>query len=376
MNVRFKCSVVLSKKLRQLIGNKDTSLTLIVKQATDGQGEGILSLSTPGSINIPNGFMGEETSIQLKTNDIEGMYPDENNVVGNIFSGQERNNDMPRNAVDRLAAEKVSDNVSEDIVTRDEIAVPDEFATLNEPECSHFVSNLQEFISAVNKAKHKESNINLSRIEDKRKKALAQEEKEMKESIDGDAYIVNRKCASLTINDMDRTLPLNQPINFGNISAKKIAQSSDLLGLLKSGMLEIVSPEEASRIMEDGIRQQKNMESSMESEVFDSRYEAQDAIEGKMGFVDRVNVDDDDGITEEQELIMQTGVGGGSSNNNNGLPTRRFSNKGMSNGGNPFADTTLAQQTAGLTNLSGSKHVPSHSKQNTKGIKTISRSRS
>ena len=70
------------------------------------------------------------------------------------------------------------------------------------------------------------------------------EDMERAGSIDKAAYIVNDKVGSLMINDIEISLPLNVPYSLGNVSAKRIASSKDLLGLIKSGYIKFISPDE------------------------------------------------------------------------------------------------------------------------------------
>ena len=396
MNVRFNCSVVLSKKIRQLVGNKDASLTLIVQPIRDGKGKGTMSISVPDSVNIPEDFLNKETGIIITALDVAGIGPENSSAVGNLFSGvqlpttlvesQPVDTAHVRTAVDKLAATEISQEMSESVVRHDEVGVPSEFSEMENPQCKAYVKDLRGLIECVNRAKNKQANIDPSKIVDVRQRALVEEEKEMLEAIDIDAYIVNRKCASLMINDLGISLNLNQPLNLTKISAKRIAKSHELLGLIKSGLVEIVSPDEAQKILEFGVQQSREMEEMTSADVFDSWEDAMDASDRRMGPVDRITITQDDEMTEEATLIAQTGVGTSlpSGSGGRGMTTRSFhggSQSRMSGTGGLGVldgltlDTSLAQQTSGLVSLSGQRQVTTESTENSKGIKTIARAR-
>ena len=83
MDATLTCLVVLSKKLRSLMGDGGT-LTLHVKNIANGRGDGSLFVSTDGEMTIPDDLMRHETNIMFTP---IGMAEDNVDFtrVGNIF---------------------------------------------------------------------------------------------------------------------------------------------------------------------------------------------------------------------------------------------------------------------------------------------------
>ena len=134
-----------------------------------------------------------------------------------------------------------------------------------------FVINLQELIEEVDKAKSKVVDIDVNAIADPRKRAVEQERKEQMESIEKSAYVVNDKAGVLTINDLDITLALNSPYDLSNISAKRIAGSSELKSLLKAGYIKFIDPKEI-----DGyVKKAEEGHTTYGYEVFDNHEQAE-----------------------------------------------------------------------------------------------------
>ena len=90
-----------------------------------------------------------------------------------------------------------------DIDVTETIETPKEFKELNQEECREYVSNLEELVIAVNEAKKKDVDIDPDSATSEREKALLKEQKNLAESIDIPAFIVNDFCGSLAINDLD-----------------------------------------------------------------------------------------------------------------------------------------------------------------------------
>jgi hypothetical protein len=256
--------------------------------------------------------------------------------------------------------------------------VPQQFQQTQEPDFIRFVKTYEELIHEVKESQGKNSDIRLDHIQNDRERALAKERKEMEESIGTDAYVVNEKCASLTINDIDLVLPLNMPRNLGNISAKRLASSRELWGLFKQGMIRIVSPKEAQHLLKNA----GNMTQTYvpELEIYDSAYEAEDNtftgvdIGGGSGMrtpVLDLEMGALDGPSEEMANLRMAGrqqgarVAQGGSVSNLAGTRRSFHGSG---GG--AAEDSLDMFASDEYQVQ-SRHVESQSVRNSKGMKTV-----
>jgi hypothetical protein len=150
---------------------------------------------------------------------------------------------------------------------------------------------MEELIQAVNVSKNKVSDVDPDSAATNREKALLLEIKEKSEAIDVQAWIVNDQAGIMTINDLNISLPLNVPYDLSNISAKRISMSKDLKGLLKSGFVKFISPEEREEYVSKAVGEATRTSSL---EVFDSPDEAEAAI-GRLGD-DLIDNDDDEEV--------------------------------------------------------------------------------
>lgn len=278
MEIVIDCKVKLSKKLRGILNESADKLSLVVSDLKDGIGKGKLFLSFDGSLESLEMTAEDlgETSIIIDPIDISEEYPREGGgVVGNIFSADmEHKKATVRDAVDKLAATEVpvKGQEAEAIVVKEEVETPEPFKELEVPECQEWVSNMTELINAVNKAKSKkQDDIDLSQAVNDREKDIMQAMKDKSEAIDTPAWIVNDKAAKITINDLGVDLDLNTPYNLTNISARKVAVSSDLRGLINSGFVRFISPKEAGELI--GLENEEGF--TGELEVFDNAAQAE-----------------------------------------------------------------------------------------------------
>jgi hypothetical protein len=390
----LKCKISLSKKIRSVLKNGG-SLVLTADSINSGKGEATLVLKD--RLNQDKDIeqlIGEETSIIIKpTKVVEHPL---NNSVTSIFSSDQSTDlnsvssfsgsDSARTAIDRMAATEVPGNHNHSYYSEHEIQTPEQFKVTEEPDFIKHVESYEELISEINKSKNKQSSINVSPIEDKdppsvaREKAILLEQKEMQESIGRDAYVVNDKCASLTINDIGLDLPLNTPRNIGNISAKKLSQSRELWNLFKSDMIKFVNPDQAGNLLKNADKIERAVIPDLE--IYDSFYEAQDNIyqrnQRSTKEIDDVEILDlgveslGDDSEEMKNLRMskpsrtlkkRVDVEGNVSTLS-GNVRKSFHGSGI-NGGN--------QEQAKIGKTKQSKTVGGNSKINKSGIKTISK---
>ena len=89
MNLTINCKISLSKKLREVLGNKGGTLILTTSELQEGKGIGILSLTSELSDSyegLPDILKGE-TSIQITPIDIADETPSNSSIThGTIFS--------------------------------------------------------------------------------------------------------------------------------------------------------------------------------------------------------------------------------------------------------------------------------------------------
>jgi hypothetical protein len=294
MQVTLKCKISLSKKMRNLL--QDGGRVILTSDSLNsGKGEALLVLSDNTNNNLDfNDLINKETSIMLTpvsaTNEqsppapVSNIFSNGGQQGGvNPFAGQPSNhegqasppngvhgyaedgtptytqphlNSPPhhmRTAVDRMAATQPPEHGQNNhaYYHQDEIQVPQQLATPQNPSFMEFVKNVEELQHAVANSKTKRSDIDLDSIHNDRERALAQERKEMEESIGKDAYVVNEKCASLAINDLGLDLRLNMPRNLGMLPARKLASSRELWSLFRGNHIRIVSPNEAQHLIKN-----------------------------------------------------------------------------------------------------------------------------
>jgi hypothetical protein len=255
MNVNLKCKFSLSKKLRSLLENE---MTLMIQNVGDGTGKASISCSVPDEkLGELESLLMNETSIMITPFLIEDAIPRSDVVIGNIFSNEDIN-DIEDTPLSKIGATKAPERQEVSKAIQKEVEIPEAFSELKDKKCKNYIDDLNSFIESLNKSKVKDSGISqedIEKIDNKRLKAVKQEEKNMAESLGVQTYVVNTKCASLALSDIDLEFPLNSPVNIGNISAKRLASSKELISSLNNGMLEFVSPDDIGNyIKEDAIQ--------------------------------------------------------------------------------------------------------------------------
>jgi hypothetical protein len=304
-NISVNCKVSLSKKLRALIGNEG-SVTLIIQNIVDGKGIGILSLASD-KLNEQIAI-GEETSIMITPIEIASESPNfETLTHASIFTGS--NNLENNKVVSKIAAVEPPEKGQEYKAIVKQVKTPKAFKELDNIECKTWIANISQLIEATNKAKLKISSIDPESGKTPRERAVLKELREKEEAIDQSAVIVNDKVSSISINDLDISLKQFAPYDLKNISAKRIAASSELKELLKSGYIKFISPDEK----EDYITRIDDEPVKSELQVFDRHEDAEESIaSGQVSsrnnsrnpiIDDRNNDEITDGPTEEESMI-------------------------------------------------------------------------
>lgn len=291
-SIRFECDFSLSKKLRSVMSGNGGKLIIIINDVENGVGNGSVLLSGE-KLNLNNAkqLKGSETSIQFTPKDIVDEMPPEH-MVQNIFATSDTSSSPPliKTPVDKIAARHVpeKEDVAYAIKSPEEISQNPPFEEFKNNDFKKFVSNVNELMEEVNKAKNKTSNINLDAIENERDKAIAFEMKEKEEAIEIPAYIVNDSCAFIRINDMDISLGLNMPFDLSKVSAKRIYASNDLKQLLNSNMVKVISPDDVGSYLskisnedpyKQGLEVYGDKDSAMDSIEGESDYETYDVTE-------------------------------------------------------------------------------------------------
>lgn len=377
MQTTLNCNISLSKKLRAILKNGG-SITLAANSVENGKGEALLILSDNGNteLNVQD-LIGRETSIMVTPYSINEQKVQQN-AVTNIFSSEDNGQVGTRNAVDRLAATTAPfiGDVSRALMgDDDQTPIPEEFQELKEPDCRRFISDLKELMAEINESKYKQSNVDLGAFANDRQRAIAQEQKEMEESIGLDAYVVNHSCASLSVDDIGITLPLNNPKNLGRISARKLASSGQLWSLFDQGLVKMITPEEAQNF----IKNAGSMDLTVvpELEVYSSAYDAEDAMVTAGGPRDQapmmdLSVDDLEGESEELSNLR---VAQGNTN------ARTLSGSSDSSGSRRsfHGSGGEAESHETLTHFADleikDRRVGNQSRRNQSGVKTISKAK-
>jgi len=354
MDVSIKCQLSLSKKLRALIKEGETRITLIANSITDGKGDANLIISSNKPINKNTlDFLGKETSIILVPMEMSDVTID-TNMVGAIFSKNipQKTSKVSRSPIDKIATYEEPEEGEEafSIKTKEEIEeeIPEPLKITKDANFKRYIDTLDKLEEAVKEASKKVCNIDPDAYEDKRKRAEAIELREKAESIDTDAYIVNDKCATLSINDLGINLILNMPYNLANISAKRIMGSRDLKAMFKANLVKFIKPNDISKYVNLAER-------SVEKptlDVYSSPEEAEEQMERAGMNVEKIDIGGEDLFrpTESQTLLTN-------------LTSRpRPSNIGG------VVKTTHGNTMSGTTrNISQDQQV------NSKGLKTIKR---
>lgn len=316
MDISIKCQLSLSKKLRAIIQEGETRVTLIASNITDGRGEAKLVISSDKNINKNmSDFFGKETSIMLIPIELEEVTVD-SDVVGSIFNKTARKSNVQaqplsvaksqkRTIIDKIAVTELPEDGGEGYAVKNqeelEEEIPQQFVDTKIPAYKKFISNMDELNEALNIAKNKISDIDPDSYQDRRKRAEAIEMKEKLEAIDQDAYIVCDKCASLAINDLGINLSLNIPYNLANISAKRILYSKDLKSMFKANLVKFIKP---SEIQEYVKRAEQIIESSdLSIGVYSSPEEAGDHMERSGMKVEQMDIGDFNAPTENEILL-------------------------------------------------------------------------
>jgi len=351
MDITIKCQLSLSKKLRALIPEGETRVTLVASSITEGRGEANLIISSNKNFNktLPD-FIGKETSIMLTPIEMEDITMD-NNPVGNIFS-KNANKTTTRSAADKIAVIEAPEDGEEKYAIKNEEEIqkemPKNVRETQNPSFKRYVNSLAELDQAIQAAKDKVSKINPESYQDPRKRAEAIELKEKSESIDMDAFIVNDKCANLAINDLGINLALNAPYNLANISARRLMGSKDIKAMFNAKLVRFIKPEEKALYV-------KKAEQAFEKptlDVYSRHEEAERQMEESGMNVEKIEMDSDylSGPTENETILTSL----------SGSPMPR------SSGG-------VTRTTHGNTSIRSSKPVPEEAKENSKGIKSIRR---
>jgi len=302
MDITLNCSISLSKKLRALFGDEEARIVLIADPIRGGRGKANIILSSEKiDASAIKDLLNQETSLMITPLEEKVEDFSKTSITG-LFCGNPTPTTSKRSPIDRLAAMEAPEkkNVAYAIKTKEEIAVPDEFQEVKDPDYKNFISTLGELIDSLKQAQMKDSGIDLDTIQDPRKRAIAREAKERAESIDVPAYIVTEKCGAVRINDLDISLMLNVPYNLSNISAKRLIESRELRSLINSGIIKFVRPDE----LDDYKSKAQNDVDKFTLETFGSHKEAERAIESQVPNASEVevSVDEIDRPTEQEQL--------------------------------------------------------------------------
>jgi hypothetical protein len=356
MDITIKCQLSLSKKLRALIQEGEVRVTMVAPSITDGRGEANLVISSDKAMNksLPD-FLGKETSIILVPIDISDVTV-EHESVGTIFTKNvpKKATAKPvRTAIDKIATYETPEDGEEGyaIKTEEEIEeeTPPPMKITKTPAFRNYIDSLELLDKATKDALGKTSDIDLSKIQDRRKLAEAMEIKEKAEAIDVDAYIVNDKCANLAINDLGINLVLNMPFNLANISAKRIMGSRELKSMFRAGLVKFIRPDEVQKY----VAQAERAIEKPTLEVYSSRYEAGDSMENNEGMkMERMDMDLQDLEQPTEEEILLTNL-----TSRPVIPNR-------------MGGTTKSVHGNGAR---PQRSVPQSSEANAKGLKTIRR---
>lgn len=383
MKVSLKCKVSLSKKMRNLFQNGG-SVVLTVDSISSGKGEGLLVLSGNNNQMDIDDLIDKETSIMLTPT---GIYKgDMNSSVGNLFSNVEQKThttqNQQRSPIDRLAAQIPPEHGQNNraYYMQDELEVPQQFKDTQNPSFMSYVKDYQELFNAVNSSKDKESGIHVTEfserdsMNERKQKALLLERKAMQESIGIDAYVVNEKCANLTINDIGLDLPLNMPRNLGNLSAKRLASSRELWGLFRQDMIRLVSPNEADHLLKNAGTMNKTY--VPELEIYDSHYQAEEQLYDEYGkkvsYAPILDLGSNmlEGDSEEMRNLRMAGRNDAYNNAGGNISTLSGSTRRSFHGSTAEPEYLTDVFSGDEYNLDG-RQVGSQSKRNGAGLKTV-----
>lgn len=316
-SLTINCKISLSKKLRSMLNGRTSFALSGVIDA--GRGDGQLTFTAESIVDMDVTDIGQ-TSIELTPTGIADEGP-KNSVVGNIFSSIPTKQQLASEpVVRRLAAVHPPERHEVSTAVKGKVATPQAFADIEDPACQDYIQSTEQLISAINKAKAtKRSNVNLDDITDPLDRALAQEQADLEEAIDSPAWVVQDQARSLVINDLKMEVSMNVPLNLGRISAKKLAASRELMGLIRAGILRFIAPEEVAGY----VTKSEEIGEGHELPVYSSHDEAADAMgggvtatPGRSVLIDEANAQDvtENDVGEEESMII---------NLTQGLPSRR-----------------------------------------------------
>ena len=352
MDITIKCQLSLSKKLRALIQEGETRIVLVAPNITDGRGEANLVISSDKNLNRGEDLLGKETSIMLVPIEMVDVSIDPT-TVGTIFTKNARIDSTAtvRSSVEKMAVMEIeAEKAAHSIKRQAEIAeeLPQAFEITQKPEFRNYIETLEALDEAIDAAKTKTSGIDPDSIQDPRKRAEAKEIKEKLEAIDVDAYIVNDKCANLSINDLGINLVLNAPYNLSNISARRLLGSRELKAMFKAKLVKFIRPEEIPLYT-------KKAAMSVEDrsiDVYSSPEEAEEHMERSGMNVEKLNLSVDSLYAPTENEMLLTNL--------TAAPTNFTANGGVTR--TVHGNTTRTPKT-----------VSDEAKQNSKGLKSIRR---
>lgn len=290
MNISINCKLSLSKKLRNKLG-KTGSVTLVSSPLVDGKGECVLSLSSDEDNDSKLDFT--ETSIMITPVEVVDSTPTSDSPSqATIFSTVPlRGKEEP--VVSKIAAVHAPEKKELHKAIKANIETPQAFKEIDVPECKEWITNMADLIQAVNASKNKKSTIDLSQAQNDREKAILFDMKEKEEAIDVPAWIINDKSGHIIINDLGISLPLNSPYSLANLSARRIATSKDLQGLIKQGLVRFMTQREWAQF--NGTEEEEEEERGLE--VFSKHEDAEASI---------ANLTDDEDDDEGAKSIRKT----------------------------------------------------------------------
>jgi len=316
MNLTFNCKVSLSKKIRSVINSSNARVVLHINNVSEGVGIGTLSIYTEEGNNyvLPSDFIDKETNISLTPISIQDEVQNINRPIGNIFSNNANLKNSNKSVIGRIAATSVPETkheVSHAFKTEEDIVneVPEEFVEALDPRVKKFAKNFEELMECVMRARTKTSEVDLSSAKNERQKAILLEQIELSEAIDEDAYIVNTKCKSISVNDLGIQLVLNIPFNLNKVSAKRVATSKDLRSLIDSGFIKIIEPKSVAQyaklvaseeVFESGLRA-SGVDEAADNMFSDNARESASVMD--------LNSSELDGATEEEKLMSASNIG-------------------------------------------------------------------
>jgi len=310
-SITINCKISLSKKLRAMLkGPTSFALSGVIDS---GRGEGQLTFTSESIDDQINVMEIGQTSIELTPTGIGDEVPGaRDSMVGNLFSSAPfKKGSAPESVIRKMAAVHPPERHEVSTAITDRVSTPKAFADLQDQSCRDYIQNIEQLTSAVNKAKAtKKSNIDLDNITDPVEKALETERANLEEAIDSPAWVVQDQAKTLVINDLKMEISMNVPCNLGRISAKKIASSRELMGLIRAGILKFIAPDEVV----DYVTKAEEIEPGHELPVYSSHEEAEGAIGATASatptprtvLIDEANAQDvtENDVGEEEGMVI------------------------------------------------------------------------